>query len=106
MSVVQKGIILTLEGETDKNGNPTRARVQSASAEGTSTLPIVIPWYLRGKMGNLEKGTEIAFVVFDDCTGIIVSRMDGNWDGTIDADIAARGNLTVEGDLKLGGRII
>ncbi len=106
MSVVQKGIILTLEGPADKNGNQTRARVQSASAEGTSTLPITIPWYLRGEMGNLEKGTEIAFAIFDDYTGIIISRMDGNWDGTIEGDVAARGNLTVGKDIKLGGRII
>lgn len=106
MSEVQKGIILTLEGPADKNGNPTRARAQSASAEGTSTLPIIIPWYLRGKMGNLEKGTEIAFVVFDDYAGIIISRMDGNWDGTIEDDVVAKGNLTVGKDMKIGGRII
>ncbi|MEZ3446118.1 MAG: pre-mRNA-splicing factor [Lachnospiraceae bacterium] len=105
MSVVQKGIILTLEGEPDKNGNPTKARVQPTSAEGTSTLPITIPWHLRGKMGGLEKGTEIAFVVFDDSTGIIVSRMDGNWDGTIEDDVIARGNLTVEKDIKIGGKL-
>ena len=55
MSVVQKGIILTLEGEIDKNGNPTKAKVQSVSAEGTSTLPITIPWYLRGD-GKARKG--------------------------------------------------
>ena len=106
MSVVQKGIILTLEGEIDKNGNPTKAQVQSVSAEGTSTLPITIPWYLRGEMGKLEKGTEIAFVVFDDTTGIIVSRIDGNWDGTIENNITIKGNLTVRKDLELGGSIL
>ncbi|HBV83136.1 MAG TPA: pre-mRNA-splicing factor [Lachnospiraceae bacterium] len=106
MSVVQKGIILTLEGEIDKNGNPTKAKVQSVSAEGTSTLPITIPWYLRGEMGKLEKGTEIAFVVFDDTTGIIVSRIDGNWDGTIENNITIKGNLTVRKDLELGGSIL
>ena len=99
MSVVQKGIVLTLEGDRDKNGNPTKAKVQSISAEGTSTLPITIPWYLRGDMGKLEKGTEIAFVVFEDSTGIIVSRMDGNWDGVIEDDIEARGTLDVEKDI-------
>ncbi|MDE5697622.1 MAG: pre-mRNA-splicing factor [Lachnospiraceae bacterium] len=102
MSVVQKGIILTLEGEADKNGNPTKARVQSTSAEGTSTLPITIPWYLRGKMGRLEKGTEIAFAVFEDATGIIVSRIDGDWDGVIEDDITVKGNLTVEKDIMHG----
>ena len=106
MSVVQKGIILTLEGEIDKNGNPTKAKVQSVSAEGTSTLPITIPWYLRGEMGKLEKGTEIAFVVFDDTTVIIVSRIDGNWDGTIENNITIKGNLTVRKDLELGGSIL
>ena len=105
MGAVQKGVILTLEGENDKNGNPTKARVQSASAEGTSTLPITIPWYLRGEMGNLEKGAEVAFIVFDDYTGIIVSRMDGNWDGTIEDDITVKGNLAVGKDIKLGGNI-
>ena len=106
MCVVQKGIILTLEGETDQNGNPTKARVQAASAEGTSTLPITIPWYLRGKMGNLEKGSEIAFIIFDDYTGIIVSRMDGNWDGTSEDNITVNKNLTVREDIEIGGKLI
>ncbi len=106
MSVVQKGIVLTLEGETDKNGNLTKAKVQSMSAEGTSTMPITIPWYLRGEMGKLEKGTEIAFVVFDDTTGIIVSRIDGNWDGTIEDNVTIKGNLNVRKDLKLGDNIL
>lgn len=124
MSVLQKGVILTLEGGTDRNGNLTKAKVQSASAEGTSTLPITIPWHLRGEMGMLEKGTEIAFVVFDDATGIIVSRMDGNWNGIIEDDITIKGNLIIEkeilgkktaqidgnlsvgADIRLGGRIL
>ncbi|MDE6055896.1 MAG: pre-mRNA-splicing factor [Lachnospiraceae bacterium] len=106
MGVVQKGIILTLEGETDINGNPTKAKVQSTSAEGTSTLPITIPWYLRGEMGRLEKGTEIAFVIFEDLTGIIVSRIDGNWDGMIEDNITIKKNLVVDADIKLGEKII
>ncbi len=105
MGAVQKGIILTLEGENDQNGNPTKARVQAASSEGTSTLPITIPWYLRGKMGNLEKGSEIAFIVFDDYTGIIISRMDGNWDGTIEDNITVKKNLTVRENIEIGGNI-
>lgn len=106
MSEIQKGIILTLEGENDRNGNPTQAKVQSTSAAGTSTMPITIPWYLRGEMGNLQKGTEIAFAVFDDSTGIIISRMDGNWDGTIEDDIMAKGSVSVDGDIVLGGTIV
>lgn len=84
MGIIEKGVILTIEGERDRNENYTKATVQPLSAEGTSTLPLSIPWYLRGKMGKLGKGTEVAYTVFDDQTGIILSRMDGNWDGMIE----------------------
>lgn len=84
MGTIEKGIILTLEGERDRNKNYTKATVQAASAEGTPTLPLTIPWYLRGSMGNLQKGTEIAYVVFDDESGIVLSRIDGNWDGQLE----------------------
>ena len=92
MGMVEKGVILTIEGDTDRNGNKTTARVQSTSAEGTSTMPITIPWNLRGSMGELKKGTEVAYVLFDDATGVIRARMDGNWSGE-----------TEEPTLKQGG---
>lgn len=84
MSEIEKGIILTIEGETDRNGNFTKARVQSKTAEGTATLPLTIPWYLRGTMGLLEKGTEVVYALFNDATGVILARMDGNWEGEIE----------------------
>lgn len=84
MSCIEKGIILTIKGEADRNENPTKARVQSKTAEGTTTLPLTIPWYLRGSMGMLEKGTEVVYALFDDATGIILARMDGNWEGKME----------------------
>lgn len=84
MSCIEKGVILTIEGEVDRNENPTQARVQSKTAEGTITLPLTIPWYLRGSMGMLEKETEVVYALFDDATGIILARMDGNWEGRME----------------------
>ena len=84
MSYIEKGIILTIEGEFDRNENLTQARVQSKTAEGTTTLPLTIPWYLRGSMGMLEKGTEVVYALFDDATGVILARMDGNWEGKME----------------------
>ena len=84
MSYIEKGIILTIEGEADRNENPTKARVQSKTAEGTTTLPLTIPWYLRGSMGMLKKGTEVVYALFDDATGVILARMDGNWEGKME----------------------
>lgn len=84
MSYIEKGIVLTLEGDPDRNENLTQARVQSKTAEGTATLPLTIPWYLRGSMGMLEKGTEVVYAMFDDATGVILARMDGNWEGRME----------------------
>lgn len=77
MGNVEKGVVLTIEGPIDKNGNKTTARVQSMNASGTTTLPLTIPWNLRGSMGNLSKGVEVVYAIFDDATGLILSRMDG-----------------------------
>ena len=83
MGQIEKGVILSLS-VADSNGNNSKASVQSTTANGTSTLPLTIPWYLRGSMGNLSKGTEVVYAVFDDATGLILSRMDGNWSGKMD----------------------
>lgn len=70
MSQVEKGVILSLVGEN-------AAKVQSTTAEGAETLPLTIPWWLKGDNGNLSKGVEVAYCVFEDATGVILSRMDG-----------------------------
>ena len=115
MGTIEKGVVLTLEGELDRNDNFTMAKVQALTAEGTSTLPIAIPWYLRGSMGNLEKGTEIVFALFEDETGIIISRMDGSWEGrleeknflldTLGESAKIEGNVDIS-DKLTGDRII
>ena len=43
---------------------------------GTITVPITVPYFL---VGALPVGTPVAYVVFDDNTGIVLSRMDGEW---------------------------
>lgn len=43
---------------------------------GTVTAPITVPFFL---IGALPVGTPVAYVVFDDTTGIVLSRMDGGW---------------------------
>lgn len=45
-------------------------------AGGTVTAPIIVPFFL---VGVLPIGTAVAYVVFEDNTGIVLSRMDGVW---------------------------
>lgn len=95
MAQIEKGVILTIEGPVDRNGDNTRARVQPQAKAGLVSRPLTIPWWLRGEMGNLTEGTEVVYTLFEDQTGVILSRMDGNWEGTIPGPVKATGKITV-----------
>ena len=45
-------------------------------AGGTVTAPLTVPFFL---IDALPVGTPIAYVVFEDNTGVVLSRMDGEW---------------------------
>lgn len=77
MANIEKGKISTIEGPADANGNYTRARVIPEQADGVITRPLIISSQLRGKAGNLTKGTEVVFAVFSDLSGVIFCRADG-----------------------------
>ena len=99
MADIQKGIISTIEGPADGNGNNTRARVVPEQADGVVSRPLVIPSLLRGQAGKLSKGTEVVFVMFEDQTGLILSRADGEWYGQIYGDVNITGKPTTK-DVK------
>ena len=103
--VIQTGKISTVEGAADRNGDKTTARVLPCTADGMVTRPLTIPWWLRGKMGNLKPGDEVAYAMFEDGTGIILSRMDGEWDGTVPGSVKVeKGDVTVpDGDVTASG---
>lgn len=103
--MIQKGKISTVEGAADRNGDKTTARVLPCTADGMVTRPLTIPWWLRGKMGNLNPGDEVAYAMFEDGTGIILSRMDGEWDGTVPGSVKVeKGDVTVpDGDVTASG---
>lgn len=103
--MIQKGKISTVEGAADRNGDKTTARVLPCTADGMVTRPLTIPWWLRGNMGNLKPGDEVAYAMFEDGTGIILSRMDGEWDGTVPGSVKVeKGDVTVpDGDVTASG---
>ena len=103
--MIQKGKISTVEGAADRNGDKTTARVLPCTADGMVTRPLTIPWWLRGKMGNLKPGDEVAYAMFEDGTGIILSGMDGEWDGTVPGSVKVeKGDVTVpDGDVTASG---
>ena len=46
----------------------------------TVTAAITVPFFL---LGALPVGTAVVYVVFNDNTGIVLSRMDGQWNENI-----------------------
>lgn len=96
MAQIEKGKISTIEGPADRNGDNTRARVLPSTRAAEPSRPLVIPWWLRGKMGALSPGMEVVFAVFEDLTGFIIGRTDGEWPGIVPGDVTIIGKATVE----------
>lgn len=71
MGTIYKGKIAAIDG--------TAARVVPSEAGAKPTAKIVIPWHLRGAAGNLQKGTPVVYVEFEDGTGLLLGRADGEW---------------------------
>ena len=71
MGQINKGTIASIDGNT--------ARVVPMEANAKPTTRITIPWHLRGETGNLKKGTAVVYVEFEDSTGLLLGRADGEW---------------------------
>lgn len=71
MGQINKGKIASVSGNT--------ARVVPSDAGAKPTAKITIPWHLRGDTGKLKKGTEVVYVEFEDATGLLIGRADGEW---------------------------
>ena len=94
---IDKGNISRILAAKDWNGHPTTATVNPCTNSGAITPALTIPWYLRGKMGGLKVGDCVAYALFDDGTGVIIDRLDGEWTGVIDYP------TTTTGDVVAGG---
>lgn len=104
MAEVFKGkVSRILPTPTDAWGHPTLAQVNPNSRDGAITYRIVIPWWLRGRTGALQVGDEVCYAVFDDTTGIILSRADGHWQGVMDFDVTTSGDVVDEKSVTTHG---
>lgn len=103
MAEIQKGTVSSILEPMDRNGDPTRAKVIPATADASVSYFLTIPWWLRGTMGNLEAGTQVAYAAFNDYTGVLLARMDGEWTGEVPGDVTIHGNTTVDEDSEILG---
>lgn len=94
MGQINKGTIASISGNT--------ARVVPSDASAKPTAKITIPWHLRGASGNLSKGTAVVYVEFDDSTGLLLGRADGEW-GAYLPSLTAGSVATPNGDVTAKG---
>ncbi len=94
MGEINKGTIASIDGNT--------ARVVPSEAGGKPTAKITIPWHLRGSTGNLKKGTAVVYVEFNDSTGLLLGRADGEW-GAYLPTLTAGSVSTPKGDVTASG---
>ena len=94
MGQINKGTIGSIDGNT--------ARVVPLEANAKPTAKITIPWHLRGETGNLKKGMAVVYVEFEDSTGLLLGRADGEWGGYLpylrsELVEAPKGDVTAKG---------
>ena len=97
---IEKGKITSIDGNT--------ARVVPCNESGLVSAQVVIPWHMRGGAGNIGKGTEVIYAVFDDQTGVLLMRADGNWGSSLPS-LSVSGNVSAgsvsAGSVKSDGAI-
>lgn len=88
-----KAKISTLEG-SDRNGNPSKARVLPLVADGVVTRPLALHWSVRGGMCPLAVGDVVWCARSEDGDGIVLARADGEWAGFVPGAVTVEGQLT------------
>ena len=73
MALIQKGKVSTIEEDGKK--------VTATPYDGDTVTPaLVVPYFLTNA---LPVNTPIVYVVFGDNTGVVLSRMDGDWNHSL-----------------------
>lgn len=67
---------MVLKGKVSAVLNGGAAVTVTPYGGGVVTIALTVPFFL---IGALEVNTPVAYVVFEDNTGLILARMDGEW---------------------------
>lgn len=89
--MVKKGLISSI-GEDGKT-----AVVILSNATNSVTFPLVVPFFL---WDCLEINMPVAYADFEDNTGVILARMDGEWNHTVYEQLKIEGIAEVTETVK------
>ncbi len=100
--MINKGFVSTIIDEGKK------AIVIPQETNGTTTINLIIPYFL---LECLETNMPVVYATFEDNTGIILSRLDGEWNHKIYETLTIEGvthmtdKLTVDNGITATGGI-
>lgn len=82
MAEIEKGTISSVNG--------SKAAVVPSFSDTPVTSELTVPFYL---VRCLEVGMEVVYAMFEDNTGLILGRLDGDWNHDLDDDVRIRGDI-------------
>ncbi len=85
MAQINKGLVSTIQ-----DGGKSITAVIS-NAPGAVSCTLTVPFFL---LECLEVGMPIAFVEFEDCTGLVLARMDGEWNHDLKGEVRVELEVT------------
>ncbi len=91
--------ISSFEGATDAHGCFTQARVVPITSPDVVTAPYNILWIARGKLGDLKIDSLVVCARFENGSGIIICRADGEHTNVFPDGMTVDGTLTAATDV-------
>lgn len=85
--MIEKGVISTVSGD----GKTVTAVPSFSDAPVSPTL--TVPFFLAG---SLTVGMPVVYAQFEDNTGVVLARMDGDWNHALAGDVEIKGNITAQ----------
>ena len=71
---------MVLKGKVSDVLNGGAAVAVTPYGGGVVTVPLTVPFFL---IGALDVNVPVVYVIFEDNTGIILARMDGEWNHSL-----------------------
>ena len=71
---------MVLKGKVSAVLNGGAAVAVTPYGGGVVTVPLTVPFFL---VGVLDVNIPVAYAVFEDNTGIVLARMDGEWNHSL-----------------------
>ncbi len=90
--MIEKGVISTVSGD-----GKTATAIPSFS-DAPVSAPLTIPFFLAG---SLTPGMPVVYVQFEDNTGVVLVRMDGEWSHALAGNVEIKGSI-IAGDMVTG----